>query len=280
MEFLPIRLTIAAAFAGSARQRRTTRHRLGDAPRYGASLSRQASLQHPQAGGFMKTAVRLLSIALSISLGASLSVAEPRQVVQGTRINLKLLTDISSKTSRDGDPFMAVTTEQVMLGDQILLPAGTRIRGIVSSISPAKHFAIFRGEAYLNVAFKSMEIDSRLVPVQMSIIELKMPSDDGDGRRRKDVNVTEGQMLQEKHDVKGDIIAGTIGTGGATIIGKLASHVAMGFGIGLAGSAIYVVQRKGREMKLPADTGILVRMDNTITVPGVSAATGSTNGSK
>jgi hypothetical protein len=33
-------------------------------------------------------------------------------------------------------------------------------------------------------------------------------------------------------------------------------------------------------MKLPADTGILVRMDNTITVPGVSAATGSTNGSK
>jgi len=44
-EFLPVRLVIAAAFAGSARQRRTTRPRLGAAPRYGARLPRQARLQ-------------------------------------------------------------------------------------------------------------------------------------------------------------------------------------------------------------------------------------------
>src|SRR5260221_9682554 len=36
MEFLPILLTIAATFAGAARQRRTTRPRLGASPRYGA----------------------------------------------------------------------------------------------------------------------------------------------------------------------------------------------------------------------------------------------------
>jgi hypothetical protein len=280
MEFLPIRLSIAAAFAGSARQRRTTRHRLGAAPRHGARLLPQAGLQHQQAGGFMKIAVRLLSVVVLLSLAASLSFAEPRQVVQGTQIHLKLLSDISSATSRNGDSFIAVTTEQVMLGDQLLLPAGTRIRGIVTSISPARHFAIFRGEAYLNLSFRSIEIDSRLIPVQMSVLELRKPSEDGDGRRRKDVNVTEGQMLQEKHDIKGDIVAGTIGTGGATVIGKLASHAARGFGIGLAGSAIYVVQRKGREVSLPADTGMLVRMDNTITVPGVGTPTGSVNGSR
>jgi len=44
-EFLPVRLVIVAAFAGSARQRRTTRPRLGAAPRYGARLPRQARLQ-------------------------------------------------------------------------------------------------------------------------------------------------------------------------------------------------------------------------------------------
>jgi hypothetical protein len=188
------------------------------------------------------------------------------------------MTDISTSLSRNGDGFIAVTTEPVMIAGQQLLPAGTRIRGIVTSISHARHFALFRGEAYLNLTFRSVEVDSRLIPVQMSIIAISKPSTEGEGSARKDVNVVEGQLLQETHDIKGSIIAGTIGTGGSTLIGKIASHAAAGFGIGLAGSAIYVAQRKGREVVLPSDTGFLVRMDNTITVPSVSASSGSVNG--
>jgi hypothetical protein len=132
----------------------------------------------------------------------------------------------------------------------------------------------------MNLSFRSVEVDSRLIPVQLSILELRKPSEDGDGRLRKDVEIGEGQMLQEKHDIKGDIVAGAIGTGGATLIGKLASHAATGFGIGLAGSAVYVMARKGREVTLPAETGMLVRMDNTVTLPGVAGSTGSVNGSR
>lgn len=227
----------------------------------------------------MKIAVRLLFAAAILSLASAASQGAPRQIMQGTQIQLKLLTDISTSSSRNGDGFMAVTTQPVMIGDQLLLPAGTRIRGIVTSISHPQHFALFRGEAYLNLSFRSVEIDSRLIPVQMSIIALQKPSgDDEVGDRRKDIDVTEGQLLQEKHDIKGAIIAGTIGTGGATLIGKIASHAAAGFGIGLAGSAVYVAQRKGKDVYLPAETGMLVRMDNTITVPGLSASTGSANG--
>jgi hypothetical protein len=228
----------------------------------------------------MKIAVRWLSVVALLYFSASLSLAEPRQITPGTQIHLKLLSDVSTSSARNGDPFLAVTTEPVMIGEQLVLPAGTRIRGIVTSISRARRFAIFRGEAYMNVSFRSIEIDSRLIPVQMSILDISRPAEDGEGRRRKDVQVSEGQMLQEKHDIKGDIVAGTIGTGGSTLIGKIASHAAAGFGIGLAGSAIYVVQRKGREVTLPADTGMLVRIDKAITVPGVVASTGSVNGSK
>ena len=228
----------------------------------------------------MKIAVRSLCVVALLSFAVSLSQAEPRQIMQGTQMRLKLLTDISTSQSRNGDGFVAVTMEPVMLGNQLLLPAGTRIRGIVTSISRAHHFALFRGEAYLNLTFRSVEIDSRLVPVQMSVLAISKPSTEGEGSRRKDVTVTEGQLLQETHDIKGSIIAGTIGTGGSTVIGKLASHAAAGFGIGLAGSAIYVAQRKGREVVLPADTGFLVRMDNTVTVPGMSVSTGSVNGSR
>src|SRR5215831_10908638 len=196
----------------------------------------------------MKIAVRVLALVAVLSFAVAGSFAEPRQIMQGTQIHLKLLNDISTSDSRNGDPFMAVVTEPVVLGNQVLLPAGTKIRGIVTSISRAKRFALFRGEAYLNLTFRSVEVDSRLIPVQMSILDVLKPSTEGEGSRRKDVDVTEGQLLQQKHDIKGDVIAGTIGTGGSTFIGKLASHAAAGFGIGLAGSAIYVAQRRGHEV--------------------------------
>jgi hypothetical protein len=221
----------------------------------------------------MKHFVRALFLVALSSLAVSFTQAEPRQLIQGTQIHLKLLSDIGTGTSRNGDPFVAVTTQPLTVGDQVILPAGTRIRGIVTSISRAKRFSLFRGEAYMNLLFRSIEVDSRLIPVQMSVLGLEKPSEEGEGRQRKDIEVTEGQMLQQKHDVKGDIIAGTIGTGGATLIGKLASHAAAGFGIGLAGSAIYVSARKGKELNLPAETGMVVRMDSTVTVPVFNNAT-------
>ncbi|HEY6127768.1 MAG TPA: hypothetical protein VIW23_06260 [Candidatus Acidoferrum sp.] len=226
----------------------------------------------------MKLAVWLLLVLGLSSIAVSLSQAAPRQITQGTQIHLKLLSDVSTSTARNGDSFIAVTTEPIMIGNELMLPAGTRIRGIVTMINRARHFALLRGEAYMNLSFRSIEVDSRLIPVQMSILDLTRPSEEGEGRRRNDVEVTEGQLLQQKHDIKGAIVAGTIGTGGSTLIGKIASHAAAGFGIGLAGSAVYVAQRKGKDVYLPADTGMLVRMDNTITVPGLSASSGSANG--
>src|SRR5258708_3496838 len=189
----------------------------------------------------MKIAVRLLLVVALLSLVASVTPAEPRQIIQGTQIHLKLLTDISTSESRNGDGFIAVTTEPVMLGDQLLLPAGTKIRGIVNSISRARHFALFRGEAYLNLAFRSVEVDSRLIPVQMSIIDVTKPSHEGEGSRRKDVGVTEGQLLQEKHDIKGDAIAGTIGTGESTAIGQIAAHAEAGVLVWLSCGAASVL---------------------------------------
>ncbi len=137
---------------------------------------------------------------------------------------------------------------------------------------------MFRGQAYMNLSFRSIEVDSRLIPVQMSLITIEQPHGQADGKRRKDVKIEEGQVVQEKHDVKGDIVGATIGTGGGTLIGAVFSHVARGFGLGLAGSAVYIVARKGKDLDLPAQTGMLVRMDNTITVPVTSASNASLTG--
>ena len=218
-------------------------------------------------------AVRILLVSLlAVSLAAPAILAQPRQLLQGTQIHLQLLTDISTDAARDGDPFMAIVTESVATGDQLVLPAGTRVNGIITTINKARRFSIFRGEAYLNLSFRSVEVDSRLIPVQMSLLAIEKPSREGEGRKRKDVKITEGQVVEEKHDIKGDVVAGTIGTGGGTLIGAVFSHAVRGFGLGLAGSAVYVVARKGKEVDLPAKSGMLVRMDSTITVPSVAVS--------
>jgi len=225
----------------------------------------------------MKIVVKLLLAAVLVCAAALPSNAEPHQVIQGTQVHLTLLSGISTAVAKDGDPFVAVVAEPVYLGSQLLLPAGTRVNGIIGTVEKARHFSVFRGQAYMNLSFRSIEVDSRLIPVQMSLITIEQPHGQASGKRRKDIKIEEGQVVQEKHDVKGDIVGATIGTGGGTLIGAVFSHVARGFGFGLAGSAAYIVARKGKDLELPAQTGMLVRMDNTITVPTLTAASYSTS---
>jgi hypothetical protein len=223
----------------------------------------------------------LLLAAALICSAAPVSYAEPHnQVIQGTQVHLNLLSNISTATSKDGDPFVATVAEPVFIGNQLLIPAGTRVNGIVGTVEKARRFSIFRGQAYMNLTFRSMEVDSRLIPIQMSIVAIEKPHGQADdARRRKDVKIDEGQVIQEKHDFKGDVLGGAIGTGGGALVGVLFSNIARGFGFGLAGSAAYIVARKGKEVDLPAQTGMLVRMDNTITVPVLSASNAPISGS-
>jgi hypothetical protein len=225
----------------------------------------------------MKAVVSLFLAAALICAAAPASYAEPsHQVIQGTQVHLNLLTTISSTTSKAGDPFVATVAEPVFIGNQLLIPAGTRVNGLIGTVEKARRFSLFRGQAYMNLTFRSIEVDSRIIPVQMSIIMIEQPHGlNSDAKRRKDVKVEEGQVIEQKHDYKGDIIGGSVGAGGGALVGAIFSNVARGFGIGLAGSAVYIMARKGKEVDLPAQSGMLVRMDNTITVPVTTANGGN-----
>jgi len=222
----------------------------------------------------MKAVVSLLlvfALAISAVLPAPVS-AEPRQIIQGTEVHLTLLTPVSTSTSHEGDPFIAVPAQPVALDSRIILPAGTRVHGIVGTIQRPKNFSLFRGQAYMNLAFKSVELDSRLIPVQMSLIAIGHARIDSYSTARRDVKIIEGEVIQEKHDYKGDAYGMAIGGGGGTLMGVLFSNITRGLGIGLAAGAVYVVARKGREVELPAETGLLTRLDSTLTVPLIAAS--------
>ncbi|MGC1671176.1 MAG: hypothetical protein WA739_02870, partial [Candidatus Acidiferrales bacterium] len=81
------------------------------------------------------------------------------------------------------------------------------------------------------------------------------------------LKTTEGVVIEEKRDIKGDIMTGGLGTGAGALVGVLFSNVARGTVIGLVGTSAYIMTKKGKDVELPAQTGMLVRMDSTVTLP-------------
>ncbi len=217
----------------------------------------------------------LLSFALLISAVPPCYAAPANEVAPGTEVHLTLLDSINSRSAQDGDAFVAVLAKPVMLGDQTLLPAGTRLHGVVGTTQKAKMFSMFRGQAFMSISFKTIEVDSRLIPVTLSILAIGQPRVDAYSKERKDVKIVEGEMIQEKHDLQGDMFGTLLPGSVGTLAGFLAGSVAMGTGIGLAAGAAYVCVRKGKEVKLPAETGILARLDSPIAVPNLAAYNGS-----
>ena len=220
----------------------------------------------------MKAAVSLILVVALLCPAAPFASAEPRQVLQGTEIHLTLVTPINSSAVKEGDPITAVTSEPVTLDGQTLLPVGTRLHGTIGSVQKAKFFSMFKGQAFVNVTFKTLEVDSRLIPVQTSLLAIGQPRvNSGLSTARKDMKISEGEVVQEKHDYKGDVIAVAIGGGGGSTIGLIAGNLGRGMGIGFAVGAAYVVARKGKEVNMPEQTALLLRLDSTVTVPFVAA---------
>lgn len=224
----------------------------------------------------MKVVVTLVLALMLVCIAAPPTYAAPtRQVLQGTEIHLTLLTPINSAVSREGDPFVAVLARPVVFDSRILLPAGTKINGVVGITQGAKAFSMFRGQAYMTLNFKTIEVDNRLIPVEMSILAIGQPRIDSYSKPRKDMKITEGEVLQEKHDIKGDVLGVAVGAGTGTMLGAVFSNLGRGIGLGFVGGAAYVVARKGKNVDLPANSGILARMDNTIDVPLLAAGNDS-----
>jgi hypothetical protein len=80
----------------------------------------------------------------------------------------------------------------------------------------------------MNLAFKTIELDNRLIPLQMSIVAIGQPRIDSYSTPRRDMKITEGEVIQQKHDYKGDALGMVIVGGGGTLMGVLFSNVAGG----------------------------------------------------
>jgi hypothetical protein len=214
----------------------------------------------------MKRCITLCAV-VSLALLLSPTVhAQGNQIIPGTQVRLTLVNGLSTSVAHNGDPFTAIVAEPVFVGSEMVLPAGAKVHGTITSVDRPKFFSMFRGGASMNLAINSIEVESRIFPAKMSILSIYSGGTEST-KERKDLKAVEGEDVQEKHGIKGDVEDVAIGTAGGSTVGLLFSHVLRGTVFGLVGGTAYIVAKKGKDVDLPAQTGLLVRMDSTVSLP-------------
>jgi len=215
----------------------------------------------------MKSLVTLCAGALLVLFVPPASHAQANQtIIPGTQVRITLSTGLSTTVAHNGDPFTGVVAEPVFVGNQIILPAGAKVHGTVTSVDRPKWMSMFRGGASMNLVFNSIEVESRIFPARMSILSIYAPGTDI-GKQRKDISTVEGVVVEERHDVKTDVEDIAIGTAGGSVAGAIFTRILRGTIIGLVGGSAYVVAKKGKDVELPAQTGMLVRLDSNVSLP-------------
>ena len=145
-------------------------------------------------------------VALSCSTAPAV-FAEPHQVAPGTQVRLHIVSGIGTAVSRRWRSVCGGGVGTGFHRQHLADSRGhTRERNHRTMWRRARHFSIFRGQAYMDVTFRSLEMDSRH---RAGTHEHSWPSSSpamtATRARRKDVKIDEGQIIQEKHDYRGDI---------------------------------------------------------------------------
>ena len=191
---------------------------------------------------------------------ASPSVARPAtsggEIEAGREFRATLDTPLSSKTSRAGDRFTATVVQPVQGANGIVIPAGSRVEGEVSEDEEGKSLPAMKGRGKLNLRFRDIVLPTgQTVPMVATLISVNNTN----GKRMQSAD-NEGQIesgASAKNVARNAGIGAGVGTGGGVVFGSPLKGMAVG---GLAGGG-YVLSTIGKEINLPAETGIVLRLD-------------------
>jgi len=153
----------------------------------------------------------------------------------GQEIDVRLQSELSSDTAQVEDRFEATTVVDLYAGDRVLIPAGSLMRGIVTSVNRASRTD---RKGSLTVAFNQITIRGRSYPMRGTVTE-----------------------AIESEGIKGEV--GRIGAGSAVgaIIGGIIGGVKGALLGVLIGGGGTMVATEGKDVTLPPGTILRVRMD-------------------
>lgn len=179
-------------------------------------------------------------------------------VAANAEMRATLDTPLSSKTSQPGDRFTATVVQPVSGRNGVVIPAGARVEGEVSESEQGKAAAALRGRGVLNLRLRDIVLpNGQTVPVVASLVSVNRTNGESMQRVDKDGQIQSGAP---RTNVAKDIDAG--GPGSGTVFGGPLKGLAIG---AMAGGG-YVLATTSKEVNLPAQTGLVIRLDQGLRV--------------
>jgi hypothetical protein len=153
----------------------------------------------------------------------------------GQEIDVRLQNQLTSDTAQVEDRFEATTVADLYRGNEVLIPAGSMMRGVISSVKRASRTER-KGE--LTVAFDQITINGRNYPMRGTVTQ-----------------------ALESEGIRGE--AGRIGAGSAVgaIIGGIVGGVKGALLGVLIGGGGTIAATEGKDVTLPAGTILRVSLD-------------------
>lgn len=207
----------------------------------------------------MHTAARRPIIAVALALAfagpAGAQTSAPREAPQqppapagqpigelaaGQQLDVRLLAPLSSETAQVEDRFDAVTLVDLYRDGQLLVPAGSPMRGVVSAVQKAGRVD---RKGSLTLTFDQITVRDQAYPVRATV----------------------AQALESK-GIKGDV--GKIATGatlGGIVGGVLGGAQGLIVGI-LVGAGGSLIAMPGKNVELEQGTVIRARFDAPVTL--------------
>ena len=190
------------------------------------------------------------------------SSSGPGDLAAGTEIRATLDTPLSSKTSKPGDRFTATVNQPVQgNGGNVAIPAGSRIEGEVSESEQGKTLPALRGKGKLNLRFRDVVLpNGQTMPITGTLVSVHSTN----GKDNKSAD-NEGQVESgtRGRDVAKDV---GIGAGVGTVAGLIFGGPLKGLAIGALAGGGYVLATNGKDVSLPAQTGLVLRLDQPLNI--------------
>src|SRR6185437_15751536 len=94
--------------------------------------------------------------------------ADAHEIPVGTEFDVRLQRALSSATAQPEDRFEATTMVDLLQGDRVLVPAGSALRGIVSSVTKATRV---ERKGALTVTFDRITVKGRAYPIRATVTQ-------------------------------------------------------------------------------------------------------------
>lgn len=181
------------------------------------------------------------------------------EVGAGTEIHAALDTPLSSKTSKPGDRFTATVSDPVRATNgAIVIPEGARVEGEVAESDDQKTLTALKDKPKLSLRLRDVVLPTgQTLPLTATLVSVHQV-----GGKNPQKAVTEHQ-----------IEAGRNGIGADTPPARSFGGPIKGLAIGALSGGGYVVTTNGKDVHLPAQAGMLIRVDQPLSWNGTSAPT-------